>query len=110
MSAFGLKLRTREGGVIAFWCPGCKESHGVGINSGAAGRSWTFNDNPEAPTFSPSVLVTMRGDPEEGIDQEICHSFVSDGRIQFLSDCTHELAGQTVPLPDYPGNAEELAS
>lgn len=30
----------------------------------------------------------------------VCHSFVRDGRIQFLSDCTHKLANQTVDLPD----------
>lgn len=30
-----------------------------------------------------------------------CHSFVTDGRIQFLGDCTHSLAGQTVDLPDW---------
>jgi len=29
-----------------------------------------------------------------------CHSFVVDGRIQFLQDSEHELAGQTVDLPD----------
>jgi hypothetical protein len=29
-----------------------------------------------------------------------CHSFVTDGRIQFLSDSTHALAGQTVDLPE----------
>ena len=28
------------------------------------------------------------------------HSYVTDGRIQYLSDCTHPLAGQTVDLPD----------
>ena len=33
-----------------------------------------------------------------------CHSFVTDGRIQFLSDCTHALAGQTVDLPDIKEN------
>jgi hypothetical protein len=32
----------------------------------------------------------------------VCHSFVTDGKIQFLSDCTHALAGQTVALPDWP--------
>ena len=30
-----------------------------------------------------------------------CHSFVREGRIEFLSDCTHALAGQTVELPDF---------
>jgi hypothetical protein len=28
-----------------------------------------------------------------------CHSWVKNGEIQFLSDCDHALAGQTVPLP-----------
>jgi hypothetical protein len=30
-----------------------------------------------------------------------CHSYVTNGRIQFLSDCHHSLAGQTVELPDW---------
>ena len=32
---------------------------------------------------------------------KVCHSFVRDGRIEFLSDCTHELAGQTVELEEW---------
>jgi len=31
----------------------------------------------------------------------VCYSFVTAGRIQFLSDCTHILAGKTVDLPDW---------
>jgi len=30
----------------------------------------------------------------------VCHSYVTDGRIQFLADCTHALAGLTVDLPE----------
>ncbi|MGC4033677.1 MAG: hypothetical protein QM754_18485 [Tepidisphaeraceae bacterium] len=30
-----------------------------------------------------------------------CHSFVRDGQIEFLGDCTHELAGKTVPLEPF---------
>jgi hypothetical protein len=30
----------------------------------------------------------------------MCHSFVVDGRIEYLSDCTHEMAGMTVDLLD----------
>ena len=32
---------------------------------------------------------------------KVCHSFVTNGRIQYLGDCTHKLAGQTVDLPDW---------
>jgi hypothetical protein len=28
----------------------------------------------------------------------VCHSFVREGQIQFLGDCTHAFAGQTVPM------------
>jgi hypothetical protein len=48
-------------------------------------------------------LVTRRWshvDPPE--KDEICHSFVTAGHIQFLSDCTHEMAGQTVEIPEWP--------
>lgn len=31
----------------------------------------------------------------------VCHSFVVDGRIQFLGDCTHELVDKTVDIPDF---------
>lgn len=31
----------------------------------------------------------------------VCHSYVRDGQIQFLGDCTHKLAGQTVPLEPF---------
>ncbi|MCP8600812.1 anaerobic dehydrogenase, partial [Acinetobacter baumannii] len=27
-----------------------------------------------------------------------CHLFLTDGKIQFLSDCHHELAGLTVDM------------
>lgn len=31
-----------------------------------------------------------------------CHSFIKNGQWQFLSDCAHELAGQTVPMVPLP--------
>lgn len=84
----------------------------VGVGEGSGPR-WGYNGNPDAPTFTPSVLV--RGtvpitDQERdrilagekfGPAPLVCHSFVTDGKIQFLDDCTHALAGQTVPLPDF---------
>jgi hypothetical protein len=81
-----------------FWCPGCDMHHGVYIRVWRPGGNpvWTFNGNLEKPTFTPSILVTM---PIEGEKPKICHSFVTDGRIQFLGDCTHALAGKTVDLP-----------
>ena len=94
MSAFGTKLRRLEGGKVGFWCPGCSCAHWVGVESPAS-PIWGFNGNGDAPTFTPSVLV------RQGRNNGVCHSFVTDGRIQFLGDCTHSLAGQTVDLPDF---------
>lgn len=40
--------------------------------------------------------------PDDPIDWkcQVCHSFVTDGKIQFLGDCTHNLVGQIVELPE----------
>lgn len=112
MSALGLKLRKLEGGVVAFRCPGCKRAHSVGVEL-PAGTIWRWNGNGDAPTFTPSILFSgsqsltdeeyrrvMAGETVKTAAL-FCHSFVTEGRIQFLSDCTHELAGQTVDLPDW---------
>ena len=48
-----------------------------------------------------SKVRQLTGTALEGGDRNIrCHSFVRSGRIEFLSDSTHALAGQTVDLPD----------
>lgn len=96
------KLRSAGGGHLLFWCPGCDGAHMIRVAQ-ANGSGWGYNGDPERPTFTPSVLVTYNGsDAGEGdAPPAVCHSFVTDGRIQFLGDCTHALAGQTVELPDY---------
>lgn len=81
--------RTDDGRWI-FYCPGCEEHHGPS-------DSWSFNGSQTAPTFTPSILV--RGH-KDGVGDTRCHSFVRDGQIQYLSDCTHALAGKTVPMED----------
>ena len=110
----GSKLRSLEGGKVAFMCPGCQTMHAITIEKGKR-PCWGYNDNPDAPTFTPSILVkaTERLDDDEiariqaGEKIEpikvVCHSFVTDGMIRFLTDCTHAMAGQTVPLPDLIG-------
>lgn len=107
MSQVSKKLRHWAGPTsfgFSFFCPGCGSAHTINTNPGG----WGFNGNVESPTFTPSVLVTHEANPEaderfkEWRTKRVCHSFVTDGNIQFLSDCTHELAGQTVPLADFP--------
>ncbi len=105
-------LRVAEGGGLMFWCPGCDGAHQVRVGDGSGPR-WGFNGDYDRPTFTPSVLV--RGTQPMTDDEHrrimagerveprpfVCHSFVRDGQIQFLGDCTHALAGQTVALRDF---------
>lgn len=89
---------------VSFFCPGCGSAHTINTNEGG----WGWNGDTERPTFTPSVLVTWPANPDaderfkEWRTERRCHSFVTDGFIQFLADSTHDLAGQTVPLADFP--------
>lgn len=85
--------------LLRFRCPGCGGVHH--IQHGADdGPNWGWNGSLTKPTFTPSVLVQYNGADagRDGAPPAVCHSFVTDGRIQFLGDCTHALAGQTVDL------------
>lgn len=89
------KLWTVEAsdGSETWWfdCPGCGRGHA--IRTKGPSPCWEWNGSVDKPTFSPSILSP--------IDGQRCHSFVKDGMIQFLSDCDHALAGQTVEIPDW---------
>ena len=81
--------------LMCFECPGCGIDHEFRIKSPTR-PCWTFNGDKVKPTFSPSLLVKW-GDMDE--PNKVCHSYVREGIIEFLSDCTHRLAGKSVPLP-----------
>lgn len=125
MSEASQILRQEKHGFM-FWCPGCGEPHYV--STSGSGPVWGFDGNVERPTFTPSILVRSGhyipghkpGDPcwctfkpadggESSFKCKVCHSFVRDGRIQFLSDCSHGLAGRTIPLPQLPAWVRDAA-
>lgn len=101
---------------LVFWCPGCNETHSPVVNRGSnpARAQWDWNGDRDKPTLSPSILVRFKRritDDEHrrilsgervDIPDQVCHSFVRDGLIQFLDDCTHALAGKTIALPQWP--------
>ncbi|MGE0399929.1 MAG: DUF6527 family protein [Kofleriaceae bacterium] len=103
---------------IRWWCSGCQSAHRVPLVP-AEPNGWTWNGSLVRPTLTPSVLVFSHtqlnaagralieaaGDgPMPEITDEHreetprCHSFITDGWIDYLADSTHELAGQKVPL------------
>ena len=55
-----------------------------------------FNNNVNKPTVSPSIKIESHG----GDKETICHSFIRNGFIEYLNDCTHSLAGKKVELPE----------
>ncbi len=102
-------LRNGTDNRLTWWCPGCDHAHSIQHGAGSGPR-WGWNGNAEAPTFTPSVLVRWsepgpepwQFDHREHDVPKVCHSFVVDGQMQMLGDCTHALAGQTVPIPPWP--------
>lgn len=103
---------------VRFFCLGCQENHIVRITGASP---WGFNNNLDRPTVTPSILITsghyLRTPPVVGDCYcdwskrfpnkeptlwkcKRCHSFVTDGRIIYLPDCSHALKGQTIDLPD----------
>ena len=115
-------------GVI-FKCPGCGWNHELPLSNyrpngvteeciqAAKRHHWTFNGSFDSPTFHPSLHWKtghyVDGTPEadcwlckrakqKGYQSScmICHSWVRDGKIEFLADCTHSYKGQTLELPE----------
>lgn len=113
-----------------FQCPGCGDTHHIYTNAEYCAYSrkqynvpcccWQFNGSVDQPTFNPSVLLRAKAYPSgkmwpsedeiarmqkgenlsASMTPYVCHSFIREGMIQYLDDCTHELKGQTVALPD----------
>lgn len=89
MSALSPKLRKIGHNTIAFWCPGCNSEHHISIGR----NGWPWNENYDRPTFA--LFIKERG-------TFFCHYEIRNGKIEYLSDCTHGLRGMTVDLPNWP--------
>lgn len=81
-----------------FVCPGCLAMkpegsglHMLPVNTAKKSPAWTWDGDMQAPTLEPSILTHYA-------ENEICHSFLRAGVFEFLPDCTHPLAGQSVPM------------
>lgn len=101
-------LRRGEG-CYFHWCPACQEMHPLPDN-------WTFNGKPESPTFTPSFKQSgvqrifidgkwtgeWKRDARGNVIPFICHYVLTDGILNFCSDCSHSMAGKSIPLPQLP--------
>ena len=103
-----LQQKTPDCLEYAFWCPACKCSHGFKTTGGEP--RWTFNSDFDKPTIRASILVKhsraitneehkrLMGGEELDIPRITCHLFITDGKIEYCTDCTHDLAGKTVDM------------
>ena len=99
--------------ALQFVCPGCVAGagregydgiHMLPVNAeGIDVTSWTWNGDLENPTLEPSILS------HAGSWLPRCHSYLRNGVFEFLSDSTHPLVGQHVPMPDLPDWATQEA-
>jgi hypothetical protein len=128
MSRLSAILREATEDRIHFWCPACDRAHGIRVARPGISGGWTWDGNVDAPTFSPSLLVkttdftpagrathdswVAAGCPQPHPTCEfadvVCHSFVRNGMIDFLPDCTHHMACLRVPMIPWPYPGEAL--
>lgn len=92
---------TLHDGIVgySFWCVACNRRHAFYTHDGYTNnRSWTLVSK-EPVTVQPSIKLTGHyGD----IENFCCHLFIQNGRLIYLSDCTHHLAGKEVDMIDFP--------
>lgn len=90
----------RDGGDgYQFRCPGCEMDHVIWVGPGKQ-PIWEWNGSVDLPTFKPSLLVRWHKEKAAPGLNSVCHTFITEGKIQFLDDCTHALRGQTVDLAE----------
>lgn len=68
---------------------GCDKVNGHAILN----ENWRDTDERVLGHNKPHVIEPAWGN---------CHSFIREGQWQFLGDCEHKLAGQTVPMVPVP--------
>jgi hypothetical protein len=76
---------------VIIFCPACQQIHTINH----APDGWGFNGSLDKPTFEGSI--GFHGEDSGGV---YCHSLIKDGMIEYLPDCGHSFAGQTLELPD----------
>lgn len=74
-----------------YMCKGCGYEHAFALRSD--GGNHEFNMDLENPTISPSLMQNFT-------PGKTCHSYIKNGKIQYLNDCHHKLAGQTIEMED----------
>lgn len=106
ISKYLLRVDNYRENCIFHYCPACDDLHPFAVDSPFPnGHQWTFNNNLEKPTFSPSMNCSIGPYPEgtkRAGEIDRCHYHLKEGKIQYLGDCTHDYKGKTINLPEIP--------
>jgi hypothetical protein len=96
----------QDNGTFFCFCPGCQEYHSLHTGRpNSDGVRLKFNNSMEFPSFLP---VNIGRIINSGLNRSKhandttwkCVFTIKFGKISFSADSSHELAGQTVDLPD----------
>lgn len=77
----------------AFYCPACQTEHLITVKAPRNYQEpvWNWNHKEELVTITPSLVF-------ESPTGKRCHSFITLGRIHYMSDSEHELRGSAVNM------------
>lgn len=92
---FGMVIKL-ENQYLIHMCEGCNQQHLIpmwGTNP------WTFNNDFERPTLSPSVKHGIHKG-KQGDPLKTCHYFIRNGMIEYCGDCWHDPKNKTLPLKE----------
>ena len=86
-----IKVHPTDPTMFMFWDIGLGQPSAFYIRGD---RGWQWNGDFEKPTVTPSILIK--------IGNTVSHLFIRDGKIRYMLDCTHPMAGVTVDMVDFP--------
>ncbi|OFY87840.1 MAG: hypothetical protein A3F72_02925 [Bacteroidetes bacterium RIFCSPLOWO2_12_FULL_35_15] len=106
-----VKLYDKDHGTYYFRCPAGHDHYINTIVPNQQNAQWGFNGDVNNPTFTPSINekagrfvdVNVKGNEEWLSNPENsyhCHFIITNGKIKFCGDCSHELKNLTIELPE----------
>jgi hypothetical protein len=82
-------------GVIEHWCPGCCAVHSIDIHAlSQNGRVMGWDGDMRNPTIAEPVRHL--------VERGTCDYILRGGRLIFMNNCWHPLAGQQRTLEEFP--------
>jgi hypothetical protein len=102
-STFRLRPYAKLPGTLYFFCPGCREFHSIHTDKvNQDGVKHILTGTLERPTITPMISRQIEkfnvSKHAHNYDHR-CNSFITDGNIRFLENCTHAFAGKVIELP-----------